>query len=245
MPDVALRIRDLTAGYGPVPTIMDISIRAKASQVTALVGLNGAGKSTVLKAVAGVIKSTGGEVQLAGENVLNRSPEKLLRLGISYVPQVDNVFPSLTVRENLEMGGYILRSGVAEKISEVIDLFPDLKDAMGRPARTLSGGQRIMLAVARGLMVQPSVLLLDEPTAGLAPRFESAVWARIMAVRATGVALVVVDQNVRRALSNADWGYVLAMGRNHAEGPGLELLESGDLKSLLGTERMTFNAART
>ena len=156
-----------------------------------------------------------------------------------------NVFPSLTVRENLEMGGYILKAGMREKIAEVIELFPDLQAALGRPARTLSGGQRIMLAVARGLMTEPKVLLLDEPTAGLAPRFETAVWERVMAIKNSGVALVVVDQNVRRALANADWGYVFAMGRNHVEGEGGELLRGGRLGDLLGKERVTEDAIQT
>jgi branched-chain amino acid transport system ATP-binding protein len=148
------------------------------------------------------------------------------------VPQVENVFPSLSVHENLEMGGYILRKGLRAKIAEVTELFPDLKGALRRPARTLSGGQRHMLAVARGMMVEPKVLLLDEPTAGLAPKVEAIVWDRIIDIRKTGVALVVVDQNVRRALANADWAYVMSLGRNLAEGSGDDLLKSDDVGGL-------------
>jgi neutral amino acid transport system ATP-binding protein len=148
------------------------------------------------------------------------------------VPQLDNVFPSLSVRENLEMGAYILRSGVRQKIDEICDIFPDLRDALKRPARTLSGGQRHMLAVSRGLMVQPQVLLLDEPTAGLAPLVEMSVWENILTIRSIGVALVVVDQNVRRALANADRAYVMSLGRNHVSGSGEELLRSDEVGDL-------------
>lgn len=231
-----LTVESLSVGYGGLPIVQDISMFARGGQITVLVGLNGAGKSTMLKAIAGVLKPSSGRVLLGGTDVTGHAPETLVRWGISYVPQVANVFPSLTVRENLEMGGYILRSGLKEKIDEVCGLFPDLKDALKRPARTLSGGQRHMLAVARGLMVQPQALLLDEPTAGLAPRFEEAVWERILAVGRTGVALLVVDQNVRRALAHADWAYVIATGKVLTAGPGRQLLESDDVGNLYSAQ---------
>lgn len=231
-----LRVDGIEVGYGGGPPIVrGVGISAHRGLVTVIVGLNGAGKSTLLKAVAGVLNPTAGRVLLQGTDVTHKRPEALIRLGISYVPQVANVFPSLTVSENLEMGGYILRTGVKEKIEEVCELFPDLKPVLKRPARTLSGGQRHMLAVARGLMVKPVVLLLDEPTAGLAPLVEEAVWQRVQAVAQTGVALVVVDQNVRRALSHADWGYVMALGRNLTDGPGRQLRDSDDVGNLYAT----------
>lgn len=233
MGEPVLVVEKLKAGYGGPPIIEDVDLKAHAGRITVIVGLNGAGKSTLLRAIAGTLQISGGQVKLNGADVTGRPPEDLLRAGISYVPQVENVFPSLSVRENLEMGGYIIpRSQVRSKISEICELFPDLKDALKRPARSLSGGQRHMLAVARGLMVKPAVLLLDEPTAGLAPRVEVSVWESIQAITTTGVAMVVVDQNVRRALSHADWGYVMSLGRNLTDGPGHELLQSDDVGGL-------------
>ncbi|MHB8687278.1 MAG: ABC transporter ATP-binding protein [Candidatus Dormibacteria bacterium] len=232
MADLVLDVQKLSAGYGGLPIVQDVDVQAKKGEVTVIVGLNGSGKSTLLKAIAGVLTPISGKVVLGGMDLRGKPPEDILRKGISYVPQLDNVFPSLSVRENLEMGAYILRSGVRKKIDEICDLFPDLKDALKRPARTLSGGQRHMLAVARGLMVQPQVLLLDEPTAGLAPLVEVSVWENILTIRSTGVALLIVDQNVRRALSNADWAYVMSLGRNHLSGSGSELLRSDEVGAL-------------
>jgi branched-chain amino acid transport system ATP-binding protein len=159
-------------------------------------------------------------------------PEQMVRRGISYVPQVANVFPSLSVRENLEMGGYVRKSGVRERIEQMFDIFPDLRLASKRPARTLSGGQRNMLAMARGLMVDPRVMLLDEPTAGLSPRFESTVWQHILKVRDTGVAMVVVEQNTRRTLTHADHAYLLTLGQNRLDGSGRDLLEDEEVVAL-------------
>src|SRR5487761_1754169 len=233
MGEPVLVFEKLKAGYGGPPIIEDVDLKAHAGRITVIVGLNGAGKSALLRAIAGTLQISGGQVKLNGADVTGRPPEDLLRAGISYVPQVENVFPSLSVRENLEMGGYIIpRSQVRSKISEICELFPDLKDALKRPARSLSGGQRHMLAVARGLMVKPAVLLLDEPTAGLAPLVEVTVWENILTIRSTGVALLVVDQNVRRALSNADWAYVMSLGRNHLSGSGSELLRSDEVGAL-------------
>lgn len=232
MADLVLDVQKLSAGYGGLPIVQEVDVQARKGQVTVIVGLNGAGKSTLLKAIAGVLTPTAGKVVLGGVDLRGKPPEYILRKGISYVPQLENVFPSLSVRENLEMGGYILRSGVRRKIDEICDIFPDLRDALKRPARTLSGGQRHMLAVSRGLMVQPQVLLLDEPTAGLAPLVEASVWENILTIRSTGVALLVVDQNVRRALSHADRAYVMSLGRNHVSGSGEELLRSDEVGDL-------------
>lgn len=234
MAEPILIASDVSAGYGGPPVVQGAHLRAASGQITVIVGLNGAGKSTLLKALAGELRIEGGQVLLEGKNIASDPPEVRLRKGVSYVPQVQNVFPSMSVRENLEMGGYILRTGVAQRINDVCDLFPDLAAALKRPAHTLSGGQQHMLAVARGLMVDPRVLLLDEPTSGLAPLVEASVWERILAVRQMNVALVVVDQNVRRALSHADWGYVMALGRNLADGAGADLLKTDDVGGLYG-----------
>jgi neutral amino acid transport system ATP-binding protein len=151
---------------------------------------------------------------------------------MSYVPQLANVFPSLSVAENLEMGGFVRKGGTKERAAELVEMFPDLRAAFRRPARTLSGGQRTMLAIARGLMLDPKALLLDEPTAGLSPKIESAVWERILAIRASGVAVIVVEQNTRRALRHADRAYVLVSGRNRLEGTGQELADTEKLAAI-------------
>jgi branched-chain amino acid transport system ATP-binding protein len=229
---VALAVAGLSAGYGGPPIVQDIALRAESNRITAIVGPNGAGKSTLLKALAGVIPCSSGRVLLGGDDVTGLAPEQLVGRGLAYVPQVANVFPSLSVRENLEVGGYVRRSGLRQRIDEMFAIFPDLRLAARRPARTLSGGQRNMLAMARGLMGDPRVMLLDEPTAGLSPRFESAVWEHVLKVRDTGVAVVVVEQNTRRTLTHADRAYVLTLGQNRLEGTGQELLADEEVVAL-------------
>ncbi len=232
--DVApvLEVDRLTAGYGGPPVIDGVSVVAKRGAITAVVGPNGAGKSTLLKAIAGLIRPTAGTVKVMGVDVTGQPAEKLVRKGIAYVPQVANVFPDLTVRENLEMGGYSRRSGVQARVEKLFQLFPDLKAASHRHANTLSGGQRTMLALARGLMVDPAVLILDEPSAGLAPRFQALIWERIEEIRATNVAVLVIEQNTRETLRHAQWAYVLVLGQNRLEGPGRDLLEDDEVINL-------------
>ena len=227
-----LEARGITAGYGGPPIISDVSISVHAGKITAIVGPNGAGKSTLLKALAGVLYPTSGQVTIGGTVVKHMPPEKLVRLGLAYVPQVANVFPELTVRENLEMGGYCRKSGTAERIDELCTLFPDLGQALRRRAGTLSGGQRNMLAMARGLMLDPIVMLLDEPSAGLSPFFQSMLWEQIQSVAATGVGICVVEQNTRRTLRHADWGYVLVLGVNRLDGPASQLLNDEEVVNL-------------
>ncbi len=228
----ALDVIGLTAGYGGAPIIENVSIRAHRGSITAIVGPNGAGKSTLLKAIAGVISSKAGTVTVEGRDATGLPSEQLVRRGIAYVPQVANVFPQLTVHENLEMGGYSRRHGMHERAEELYRLFPDLKLAHRRHAETLSGGQRTMLAMARGLMVDPAVLLLDEPSAGLSPKFQAAVWERIEQVRATNVAVVIVEQNTRETLRHAQWAYVLTLGRNRLDGRGRDLLHNDEVVNL-------------
>ncbi len=227
-----LVVSNLTAGYGGPPIIESISIEARPGAVTAVVGPNGAGKSTLMKAIAGSIRPMDGEIRLCGEVTTGLTADKLVRKGMAYVPQVANVFPSLTVLENLEMGAYTRKSGTKARIDEVCELFPDLRAAARRPARTLSGGQRNMLAMARGLMSDPKVMLLDEPTAGMAPKFESAVWQHIVRIRRTGIAVLVVEQNTRRTLAHSDWAYVLVLGKNRLSGPPAQLLEDEEVVEL-------------
>ncbi len=227
-----LDVQAITAGYGGPPIISDVSLRAARGKLTALVGPNGAGKSTFIKVVAGLIKPTEGRVTLDGTDVTGVPAQLLVRRGISYVPQVSNVFPTLTVLENLEMGAYTRRHGVKQKIDELCGMFPDLHPALKRQARTLSGGQRTMLAIARGLMLDPHVLILDEPTAGLAPKFIDAVWEQVLTVRKLNVAVLIVEQNTRRTLTHADWAYVMVLGRNALGGTGKQLLDDPEVVNL-------------
>jgi len=228
----ALSVEGLTAGYGGPPIIEQVNLTARRGAITAIVGPNGAGKSTLLKAVAGLIRPAAGRVFVEGKEVSGLPAEKLIRRGVAYVPQVENVFPDLTVRENLDMGGYVRKSGTRERIEQLFLLFPDLKASAHRRASTLSGGQRTMLALARGLMVDPAVLILDEPSAGLSPRFQGLLWERIEQIRSTNVAVVIVEQNTRETLRHAQWAYVLVLGRNRLEGTGHDLLEDDEVVDL-------------
>ncbi|MGH9106572.1 MAG: ABC transporter ATP-binding protein [Acidimicrobiales bacterium] len=229
---VALRAAGLTAGYGGPPIVEDVSFHARRGGITAIVGPNGAGKSTLLKAVAGLIKVSRGTVSVEGRDVTGQAAENLVRLGVAYVPQVSNVFPDLSVKENLDMGGYVRPSGVRERIEQLFELFPDLRVAARRKASTLSGGQRTMLAMARGLMVDPAALILDEPSAGLSPRLQGLVWERIEQVKTTNVAVLIVEQNTRETLRHADWAYVLVLGKNRLEGAGHDLLHDEEVVNL-------------
>jgi ABC-type branched-subunit amino acid transport system ATPase component len=227
-----LQVSKLTAGYGGPPVISSVSMSAKRGAITAIVGPNGAGKSTLLKAIAGLIRPTEGAVEVKGADVTGLPAEKLVSRGLAYVPQVANVFPDLTIRENLDMGGYSRKAGVRDRIDELFKLFPDLATSSHRKAHTLSGGQRTMLALARGLMVDPAVLILDEPSAGLAPMYQGLIWERIEEIRSTDVAVVVVEQNTRETLRHAQWAYVLVLGQNRLEGPGPQLLDDEEVVKL-------------
>lgn len=227
-----LEVQGVEGGYGHAKILNGVSIQLSKGQIVSVVGPNGAGKSTLMKAIFGLVRVTSGRVFLEGKPVTNLQPEALVKLGMSYVPQINNVFPSLSVLENLEMGAYIRRDNYRKRIEEMFTLFPDLRDRPHRPANQLSGGQRNMLAMARALMLDTRVLLLDEPTAGLAPKVTLSVWERIMSIRDSGVAVLVVEQNTRMALERSDYGYVLVTGHNRFEGPGSELIASKEVANL-------------
>ena len=228
----ALAVEKLTAGYGGPPVINNVSLVVNRGAITAIVGPNGAGKSTLLKAIAGLIRPTSGTVRVKGVDVTAQPAERMVSNGLAYVPQVSNVFPDLTIRENLDMGGYSRKGGVRERIEQLFKLFPDLAASSHRRASTLSGGQRTMLALARGLMVDPAVLILDEPSAGLAPKFQALIWERIETIRSTGVAVLVIEQNTRETLRHAQWAYVLVLGQNRLEGHGPDLLQDDEVVNL-------------
>jgi branched-chain amino acid transport system ATP-binding protein len=236
-PTPLLEVRNVTGGYGHAQILNGISFKVEPGQIVSIVGPNGAGKSTLMKAIFGLVRVTGGQVMLEGRTITNVPPETLVKRGMGYVPQVKNIFPSLSVRENLEMGAYIRKDNYQPHLEEIFHLFPDLSESRRKPAGLLSGGQRNMLAMARALMLNTRVLLLDEPTAGLAPRVTLTVWGRIQAIRDSGVAVLVVEQNTRMALERSAYGYVLVTGRNRFEGPGSELLARKEVAQLyLGHE---------
>ena len=226
-----LQVAGMTGGYGKNAIVQDVSIRAQSGQVVSIVGPNGAGKSTFLKLVAGVLSPMAGSVVMDGKQLANLPANRVARMGLAYVPQEANVFPSLTIRENLEMGGFILRGDQSQRILHLFELFPDLALAEKKKAGQLSGGQRNMLAMARALMLDPKVLLLDEPTAGLSPIYTDIVWQKVRAIAATNTAIVVVEQNVERAIANSNWVYVLVAGRNRVDGTA-EQMRALDLPAI-------------
>lgn len=219
----ALTAEEITAGYGRVPIIRDMHIAAEAGTVTTIVGPNGAGKSTLAKTLCGVLRPSSGRIWVGEKEVTGLPGHLLPRHGLAYVPQNDNVFVSLTVRENLEIGGQALRRDNDDTIAEVLAIFPDLAKARDKRAGQLSGGQQNMLAMARALMADPSVIVLDEPTAGLSPAYTTVVWEQIERIASTGTAAIVVEQNVERALRHAHTVYVLVAGANHVHGPTAEI----------------------
>lgn len=228
----ALAVRSLTSGYGEVPVIRDVSIEVGAGEIVTIIGPNGAGKSTVLKTIFGLLRTWEGDVHLNGASITGIPPERLVRHGIGFVPQTDNVFPSLTIRENLTIGGFTRAEGLAERIDFVFDLFPVLAARPGERASRLSGGQRQTLAIGRALMLEPSVLLLDEPSASLSPIMLQTVFENVVEINQRGTAILMVEQNARQALAISHRGYVLANGVNRLTGPAAELLASDEVRRL-------------
>jgi ABC-type branched-subunit amino acid transport system ATPase component len=235
-----LRARDVTAGYGGDPVIRGITVRVDPGQVVSLVGPNGSGKSTLLKSLVGIVRVSSGTVLVGDRDVTNRSPEDIARAGVSYVPQVEDVFAPLTVRENLEMGGYLLRrQQVAERIDRVLAVFPRLSGMLGRTAGKLSGGERKMLAMGRVLMINPGVFLLDEPTANLAPKVAAELLdEHVRALASGGASVLIVEQRARAALAISDLTYVLGGGEVRMQGIPAELSANPDfIQSFLGGAR--------
>jgi ABC-type branched-subunit amino acid transport system ATPase component len=223
----ALSVDDLVAGYSSEVDILNgVSVRLAEREIIAVVGPNGAGKSTLLKAIVGLVKLKRGRVRLAGRSLDGLKPSAVARLGVGYVPQRDNVFPSLTVAENLEMGlAAALEKPLAPRLEAMYALFPRLAERRRQRVATMSGGERQMVAIARALVPEPSVLLLDEPSAGLAPVLVDLIFEQVQEIHRLGVAIVMVEQNARRALALADRGYVLDLGRNAHEGRGPDLID--------------------
>jgi branched-chain amino acid transport system ATP-binding protein len=230
--DALLSMEGVAGGYGDADILHGVDLRVDPGEIVAVVGPNGAGKSTAMKAVFGLVKVRRGHIWFNGGPISGLSPDRIVRRGVCYVPQVDNVFRDMSVHENLEMGGFIRREGMAAAFERVYALFPDLALKRREPAGRLSGGQRQMVAMGRALMLDPKLLLLDEPTAGLSPKYMERIFEIVRDVRAHGVAILLVEQHAKQALGFADRGYVLATGRNRRDGTGAELLADPEIAQL-------------
>jgi branched-chain amino acid transport system ATP-binding protein len=227
--------KNMIGGYGSANILNDCTISVEKGEIAVVVGPNGAGKSTAMKAIFGMINLKEGQIKIDGENVTKLAPQDRVLKGMGFVPQSNNVFTTMTVEENLEMGGFIRRDDLYETISLVYDLFPVLKEKRFQPAGELSGGQRQQVAVGRALMTNPRVLMLDEPTAGVSPIVMDELFDKVIEIAETGVAILMVEQNARQALEIADKGFVLVQGENKYTDTGKALLENEDVrKAFLG-----------
>ena len=231
---VLLRAEGITAGYGKMDILHGVSLRVDAGEIVSIIGPNGAGKSTAFKAIVGFLRPRVGEIRFNGEDITGLRPDLVLRRGLAYVPQGRIVFPQMTVLENLEMGAYIERdrARVAAALERVYALFPVLGERRRQRAGTMSGGEQQMVAIGRALMTTPKLILLDEPSLGLSPKFVTLIFDKLVAMKRAGYTLMLVEQNAARALAIADRGYVLELGANRFEGPGDRLLADPEVKRL-------------
>ena len=227
-----LKVNNLRAGYGDTEILHGVNCRIEEGEIVSIIGPNGAGKSTLMKTILGLLKPKEGKIIFNGKDIAGKSPNEIVERGICYVPQSDNVFPSLTVEENLEMGAFTRKDNYKKIIEEIYHIFPDLKGKRKIKAKKLSGGQRQMVAIGRALMLDPKLLLLDEPSAGLAPKLVQMIFNKIIMVNQTGIPILIVEQNARKALEISHRGYVLAMGRNKFEDIGEALLNNKEIGKL-------------
>ncbi len=227
-----LEANNIKAGYGETEILHGVYIKVNKGEIVSIIGPNGAGKSTLIKTIFGILKPTKGKIILDDQDITGLNPDKIVREGMCYVPQIDNVFPSLTVEENLEMGAFIRNDDYRGRIKEIYEIFPDLKQKRRQRVGKLSGGQCQMVAMGRALMLDPKVLLLDEPSASLAPNLVEMIFEKIVDINRAGVAILIVEQNARVALKLSDRGYILAMGRNRFEDTGEALLNNEEVGKL-------------
>lgn len=227
-----LSIKSLSGGYGGVDILHNVSLSVETGEIVVMIGPNGAGKSTAMKSIFGLIKISGGQVLFNNIDLTGKAPEKIVATGISYVPQTQNIFVTLSVKENLEMGAFILKSDISDRLTRVYDMFPALKEKQKQSAGTLSGGQRQMVAIGKAMMLDPELLLLDEPTAGLSPALQNDVLETVTEINKSGVSVLMVEQNARQALNVADRGYIFVDGKIRSEGPADQLLSQPDIATL-------------
>ena len=234
MTSTLLRAEGLTAGYGKLPILHGLNLEVRQGEIVCVIGPNGAGKSTSFKTIVGFLRPSSGRVMFDGGDITGCRPDQVLSIGLAYVPQGRIVFPQMSVLENLEMGAYIERDGrrIREALERVYALFPILAERRRQRAGTMSGGEQQMVAIARALMTTPKLVLLDEPSLGLSPKFVSLIFERLTEMKRAGYTLMVVEQNAARALAVADRGYVLELGRNRFEGTGQSLLADPEVKRL-------------
>ena len=232
---VYLSGNNMVGGYGGVDILNDCTISVNKGEIAVIIGPNGAGKSTAMKAMLGLLKLKSGKVEIENKDITNMSPENRVSHGMAFVPQTKNVFNGMTVRENLEMGAHLRKDNIGETLHQVLEIFPILKEKSKQLAGELSGGQRQQVAVGRAMMTKPNVLMLDEPTAGVSPIVMGELFDRILEIKKTGVAVLIVEQNARQALSIADQAFVLVNGKNKRSGTGNDLLSNPEVrKSFLG-----------
>ena len=222
--------KNLTGGYGEVKVIENCEFNVNKGEIVSILGPNGAGKSSAMKAILGMLKLDSGNVILDGKDISNLSTQERIKLGISFVPQVNNIFSELTVKENLEMGAFTFSNNIEEKINSMYDLFPAINEKKNQLAGELSGGQRQQVAIARALMNNPSILMLDEPTAGVSPVVMQEIFHHIVRIKEKNIAILMVEQNASQALNISDRGYILVTGQNAYHGTGKELLSDQEIK---------------
>ncbi|MEM7169781.1 MAG: ABC transporter ATP-binding protein [Pseudomonadota bacterium] len=219
-----LELKAVSGGYGETEILHGINLVVHSGEIVTIIGPNGAGKSTAMKAVFGLLNLTAGSVVLSDKEITNTPPEKVVSLGVCYVPQTANIFPNLSVEENLEMGAFVRTDDYRPRLQEIYRMFPPLKEKRKQSAGTLSGGQRQMVAMGKALMLEPEILLLDEPTAGLSPKYRSEIFQIVKDINQSGTPILMVEQKAKQSLKIADRGYVLVDGQNRYEGTGAELL---------------------
>lgn len=224
-----LQMIDFSAGYGEIDILHGLNLKVEKNEIVSIVGPNGAGKTTALKGILGLLHISKGKILLDGEDITGMPPNQVITHGISYVPQTNNVFINLSVEENLEIGAWTRKSGVQARIDEMYHFFPDLKRKRKDAAGTLSGGQRQMVAMAKALMIEAKLLMLDEPTAGLSPKYRHEIFENVKTIKKTGVPILMIEQNAKQALSISDRSYVLVDGRNKVTGTGAELLANREV----------------
>lgn len=227
-----LQVEGVRVGYQEADILHGVNLSLEEGQIVSVIGPNGAGKSTLLKTIFGLLQPGNGKISFKGEDITGLRPEKIVQKGISYVPQVENVFPNLSVQENLEMGAFIRSDDFSHKYKEIYELFPVLEEKRKQKVGHLSGGQRQMVAMGRALMLDPEIILLDEPSAGLAPLLVSNIFEMIKEINSNGISIIIVEQNAKKALEMADHGYVLAMGENVLDDTGAALLANEDIGRL-------------